>query len=190
MARTGITYAQVAEVAEELKIKGIEPTMTLIRESLGTGGFSTISTHLAAWRTRETVKPAHKAMTQEVEDAALKAIKQIWHIACEEAQTEISRITTEFDQYKISVKKELEERDAAIKELDGYVEKQENDLAELLKTIKTLELTNANSAGKIQQLTEINNKLLSEVKQLEAKEHDKTKEPKPKSKPGHENKQA
>lgn len=173
MARTGITYAQVAEAAEELKAKGIEPTMVLIRDSLGTGGFSTISTHLANWRTQQTVKPAQKPMTQEVEDAALKAIKQIWYIATEEAQQEVTRINQEFDQYKLQVKRDFEERDQAIKEMDGMLAKQENDLVELGRNVKTLELANANSAGKIQQLAELNNKLQETIKQLEARLVDK-----------------
>jgi len=51
MARTGITYEDVAKIIEELMIKGDKPTILSIREGLGgVGSPNTISKYLKEWR--------------------------------------------------------------------------------------------------------------------------------------------
>ncbi|WP_340367478.1 DNA-binding protein, partial [Marinobacter azerbaijanicus] len=46
MARTGITYEQVATVADALVGQGEKPSIQRIREQLGTGSPNTIHRHL------------------------------------------------------------------------------------------------------------------------------------------------
>lgn len=50
MARTGITYEQVAAVADALIGAGQQPTIKGVRERLGTGSPNTVHAHLVAWR--------------------------------------------------------------------------------------------------------------------------------------------
>ena len=51
MARQGITFEQVAAVADALAGEGQQPTIRAVRERLGdTGSPNTIHKHLAAWR--------------------------------------------------------------------------------------------------------------------------------------------
>ncbi|KJZ03183.1 mucin, partial [Halomonas sp. S2151] len=58
MARTGITYEQVATVADALVGQGEKPSIQRIREQLGTGSPNTIHRHLKAWRA--TQAPAER----------------------------------------------------------------------------------------------------------------------------------
>jgi DNA repair exonuclease SbcCD ATPase subunit len=50
MARGGITYLDVAKTAENLKNKGIIPTIDRVREVLGTGSKTTLAHHLKRWK--------------------------------------------------------------------------------------------------------------------------------------------
>ena len=51
MARQGITFEQVAAVADALAGEGQQPTIRAVREKLGdTGSPNTIHKHLTAWR--------------------------------------------------------------------------------------------------------------------------------------------
>ncbi len=50
MARTGITYEQVAAAADALIGAGQQPTIKSVRERLGTGSPNTVHAHLSRWR--------------------------------------------------------------------------------------------------------------------------------------------
>lgn len=50
MARTGITFEQVAAAADALLGAGKQATIQAVRESLGTGSPNTVHKHLTAWR--------------------------------------------------------------------------------------------------------------------------------------------
>ena len=50
MGRLGISYEEVAKVADELQQKGIKPTVDGVRARLGTGSKSTIVPYLRQWR--------------------------------------------------------------------------------------------------------------------------------------------
>lgn len=50
MARIGITYEQVAAVADGMVGAGLQPTIKSVREHLGTGSPNTVHAHLVAWR--------------------------------------------------------------------------------------------------------------------------------------------
>ena len=59
MARQGITFEQVAAVADALAGEGQQPTIRAVRERLGdTGSPNTIHKHLAAWREARPVAAA------------------------------------------------------------------------------------------------------------------------------------
>ena len=82
MARTGITYEQVATVADALVGQGEKPSIQRIREQLGTGSPNTIHRHLKAWRAtqapaeRQAVKLPDElasALAQEIERQASAA---------------------------------------------------------------------------------------------------------------------
>ncbi|MGE3920797.1 MAG: DNA-binding protein, partial [Gammaproteobacteria bacterium] len=53
MARTGVTYTEVAKVAVELEGQGKNPTIENVRQLLGTGSHTTIRLHLNEWRAQQ-----------------------------------------------------------------------------------------------------------------------------------------
>lgn len=86
MARIGITYEQVAEVADAIVSQGLQPGVRNIRERLTTGSPNTIQRHLDTWR-QARPKAAAKAMelpatltaaiANEIEKAAASARSEI-----------------------------------------------------------------------------------------------------------------
>lgn len=50
MGRSGITYEQVAAVADVLAAENGNATLKAVRERLGTGGMGTIHRHLTTWQ--------------------------------------------------------------------------------------------------------------------------------------------
>jgi len=72
MARIGITFEQVAAVADALAGEGQQPSIRAVRERLGdTGSPNTIHRHLAAWR---EARPAAAAAAPELPQALAAAI--------------------------------------------------------------------------------------------------------------------
>ncbi|MCK4120415.1 DNA-binding protein [Ralstonia nicotianae] len=62
MARQGISYEQVANVAEQLVADQLKPTLNAVRERLGSGSMNTIHRHLTAWQGHQ--KPAQRKMSE------------------------------------------------------------------------------------------------------------------------------
>ncbi|MDD2799841.1 MAG: DNA-binding protein [Methylococcales bacterium] len=86
MARIGVTYEQVAEIADAIVGQGLQPGVRNIRERLTTGSPNTIQRHLDTWR-QARPKAAAKAMelpatltaaiASEIEKAAASARSEI-----------------------------------------------------------------------------------------------------------------
>ena len=88
MARIGITFEQVAAVADALTGEGHQPSIRAVREKLGdTGSPNTIHKHLTAWREArpaataaaapELPKALATAIAAEIERAAAAARGEI-----------------------------------------------------------------------------------------------------------------
>ncbi len=71
MAREGVSYEQVAAVADALVGDGQQATIRAIRERLGTGSPNTIHRHLCAWR---DARPQMAAVVAALPDALTAAI--------------------------------------------------------------------------------------------------------------------
>src|SRR5262249_45722230 len=76
MARPGIGSERILEVIRELEGQGVEPTVTAVRERLGTGSYSTIGAVLADWR-QSRAKGARPAVP-EAPDAVRNLFGQLW----------------------------------------------------------------------------------------------------------------
>ena len=77
MARTGISFDQVAAAADQLTADGDNVTIQAVRERLGTGSPNTIHRHLAEWRAAAP-KPERKAkaMPLEIEAAIVDELER------------------------------------------------------------------------------------------------------------------
>ncbi|WP_439672873.1 DNA-binding protein [Cupriavidus necator] len=60
MARPGITYEQVAAVAEALVAQQLKPTLTAVRERLGSGSMNTIHRYWSTWQEQQQKRPPRK----------------------------------------------------------------------------------------------------------------------------------
>jgi len=100
MARKGISYQLVEEVANELVAEGIQPTTRLIRLRLGTGSPNTIQRYINAWlnaRPQITASeiPALTATSQAVDSKYNSLIKQVADLTRERDAlvVEVSQLT-------------------------------------------------------------------------------------------------
>ncbi len=87
MARLGISKDQVFKAARALQEEGIVPTVQAVRERIGSGSFSTISTHLADWKTEYTVQAT--ANIPDMPEKVTLAFQQIWATAARAAQEDM-----------------------------------------------------------------------------------------------------
>ncbi|WP_171260960.1 DNA-binding protein, partial [Acinetobacter indicus] len=87
MARQGITFEQVAAVADALAGEGQQPPSRAVRDRLGdTGSPNTIHKHLAAWR---EARPVAAAAAPELPQALTAAIAAEIERAASQARGEI-----------------------------------------------------------------------------------------------------
>jgi len=86
MARQGITFEQVAAIADALIGAGQQPTIRAVREKLGSGSPNTIHKHLTAWR---QARPVAAAAAPELPQALTAAIAAEIERAASQARAEI-----------------------------------------------------------------------------------------------------
>src|SRR3954470_24780452 len=76
MARPGVGTERIEEVIRQLETEGIEPTVTAVRERLGSGSFSTIGAVLSDWR-QSRAKETRPAVP-EPSDSVRGLFGQLW----------------------------------------------------------------------------------------------------------------
>lgn len=135
MARQGITFEQVAAVADALAGEGQQPTIRAVRERLGdTGSPNTIHRHLTAWR---EARPVAAAAAQELPQALTVAIAAEIERAAAQARGEI-------EGRLVQAQAEAAELAAAGEVLEGERDELAEQVAALTSERDTL-------AGKAQQ---------------------------------------
>lgn len=120
MARKGIQFDQVANAAAAIQARGAEPTISAVRVELNNeGSYSTISQHLARWRSESADKVHVAALPPDVESAAMEAITKVWNVAHRTAQREVAAARQEAADEVQALKRELDEARAEIEQLEG-----------------------------------------------------------------------
>lgn len=110
MARPGITYQEVSEIATQLLNKGQNPTIERVRLMLGTGSSTTIANHLRQWKSEQTEGAAitHK---ENIPRELNSIVKGLWEKIVSESeekikiieqkyQTQINELQQELHKYK------------------------------------------------------------------------------------------
>jgi chromosome segregation ATPase len=134
MARQGITFEQVAAVADALAGEGQQPTIRAVRERLGdTGSPNTIHKHLAAWR---EARPVAAAAAPELPQALTAAIAA-------EIERAASRARGEIEGRLVQAQAEAAELAAAGEVLEG----ERDELAEQVAVLTTERDTLAGKAA-------------------------------------------
>ncbi len=94
----GISFEQVAAVAETLTAAGVRPSLRGIRERLGTGSLATIQRHLAAWNHgRRELVTAQLSLGSEIQRAILLEIERQVAEARSKLEEELGNVKSDRD---------------------------------------------------------------------------------------------
>lgn len=136
MARTGITYDQVKNAAAAIKARGLTPTIAAVRVELGNeGSYTTISQHLAKWKSEDADKATARDLPPDVENAMLEAVNTVWQIANKYAQEDVNAVRQSWDDEKKNYTEELNTAKAEIENLDELITKNEAEIEKLKKEL-------------------------------------------------------
>ncbi|HHZ4816022.1 TPA: DNA-binding protein [Yersinia enterocolitica] len=113
MARTGITYHDVAKAAEAIKIQNQEPTVDRVREHLGTGSKSTIAPLLKLWRSDN----GEVADVSGLPNDLVEVVKALHERVQQMADQRIAQSRDEFKASNDQLRKELTEARNSIVQL-------------------------------------------------------------------------
>src|SRR3990167_1410666 len=162
MARFGIRYQEVADVAQQLQAQGINPTVETVRRTTGTGSNGTIATHLRAWKAQQD-ETRSLVLKQNLPEELVLTLTGLWGRVTNEAQVQIQAIQKEVEDEVSELKARSQQltADSTRWQQQSHVLKQEkdalaNDKLELEQAIIELKKQNAlldsKSDALIQQL--------------------------------------
>lgn len=107
MARAGVTYNQVAEVAVALLGQGRSPTVEQVRIALGTGSSTTIANHLRQWRTNQE-EITLSSLKENIPAEMVSMLKGLWERLVNLSEEKISAIQNEKQQTISELQQDLE----------------------------------------------------------------------------------
>lgn len=136
MARTGVGSEKITEVIRELEGQGKEPTVTTIRERLGSGSYSTIGAVLADWR-REKASEARPAVPEPPESMR-HLVNQLWAEAWTASLKVHEPERQAFQRERQDAERSKGEMLAEIDRLEGELEAEKGRGAETIEAL-TLE---------------------------------------------------
>ena len=181
MARAGISQEQVFEAIEGLMQDNHPVTVSSVRDKLGSGSYSTISTHLAAWR---KVNEGRKASDYpDMPDTVDKAFKQVWAMAWKTSQDSIQ---AEREALALARKKmELESKDLEdeiarleaeniaqadkIKKADDELSEKEKTLSDTQNAVNALKIENARLDERVKSSENLAGELKDELNRLHSR---------------------
>jgi Plasmid replication region DNA-binding N-term len=155
MARQGVSKEQVFKAASALNDEGIVPTVQAVRERIGSGSFSTISSHLADWKAENAGRPP--ANIPEMPDKVMEAFRGVWAtaavVAKEGVETQrqaLEVMRREMQQEKAEMKAEINRLEKALEDAQTKADglKKELDVeqegrAEVEKQVERVNIENA-----------------------------------------------
>lgn len=165
MARKGITYDQVANAAETIRARGLEPTITAIRQEIGEGSFTTISLHLSKWREKALEATEQRELPKEVENRFLEAMTTIWNVAVAEAQKEVKAIKQQQEDEKEKDQQTIKEAQEEILKLEEIIQRMEEELQKSIEKAAKSEKTMTALNGELDATKKLYNELLNTIKQ-------------------------
>jgi chromosome segregation ATPase len=124
MARKGITYDEVALVADKLVLENNQPTIQRVREELGTGSPNTIHRHLSSWK--ETQPQAQReavTLPSGLADALIKEIERQASVARADAEEKALEARRSADKLA-DTGEALEEENEELKSISELLERE------------------------------------------------------------------
>ncbi len=141
MTAPRVTYDDITRTANELTAQGQHPSAATVREALGRGSYSTINTHLKAWREQQEADALNTALPEAIEARYRKAAIQTWvdakKLASEEFEPIQAKLTEERSQAindRNTAEAEVVRLEQQLETLTGELEASQTREAELRET--------------------------------------------------------
>jgi len=107
MARTGITYLEVADAATQLVGQGRNPTVEQVRLLLKTGSSTTIAKHLRQWKTNQ--ESTHLISAKEnLPTEFVAMMKGLWERVVDHSAEKVALVTNQYEQTVTELEQQLE----------------------------------------------------------------------------------
>jgi len=171
MARSGVTYTEVAKAAEKVKQQGFEPTVDRVREKLGTGSKSTIGPHLRQWKSANLGEGSISGLPNDL----LRTVKSLHESIQGDAELKINEITTELNAVIGDLRTKLtaaQEQNGELASNNEQLTQQNQELSDQLKIANQNNLTYQLKQEQLEQdVTRLTSELVDEkegTKQLQA----------------------
>lgn len=136
MARTGVSYFDIAQAAESIRHRGEEPTVDRVREALGTGSKSTIAPLLKRWKTETG---SAQADTGGLPKDLVDALTALHQRVQEDADRKVESVREEAAGTVEQVRAELAQLRAILSERTGTLEELEQTLQASLQRERNLQ---------------------------------------------------
>ena len=139
--RTGITFEQVAAVADAIAARGDRPTLRGVRAELGSGSMGTIQKHLAAWQgQRRQIVTSAATLPTEIQRVILSEIEREVDAARAELEAELAATKGDRDalaEDNEAQAEQIEQQTARLDEIEATSQQQAGRIAQLESDLET-----------------------------------------------------
>jgi len=139
--RTGITFEQVAAVADAIAARGDRPTLRGVRAELGSGSMGTIQKHLAAWQgQRRQIVTSTATLPTEIQRVILSEIEREVDAARAELEAELAATKGDRDALaddNEAQAEQIEQQTARLDEIEATSQQQAGRIAQLESDLET-----------------------------------------------------
>jgi colicin import membrane protein len=146
LGRPGVTFAEVAAVADRIKARGERPTVQRVRGELGSGSLATLQRHFTAWREQNRAGAVESVtLPVELQRAMLGHIER----AAAEARADLQAELAETQSEREALTEELERQGATLAAVEERAAAQAGEIERQAGAVATLEraLTEAQEAA-------------------------------------------
>lgn len=139
--RTGITFEQVAAVADAIAARGDRPTLRGVRAELGSGSMGTIQKHLAAWQgQRRQIVTSTATLPTEIQRVILSEIEREVNAARAELEAELAATKGDRDALaddNEAQAEQIEQQTSRLDEIEATSQQQAGRIAQLESDLET-----------------------------------------------------
>jgi chromosome segregation ATPase len=107
MARTGVSYTEVAEAAMQLTGQGRNPTVEQVRILLGTGSSTTIANHLRQWKANQEASSLISSK-ENIPTELVSVMKGLWERVNSYSNEKITAIEMNYNQEVAELRREVD----------------------------------------------------------------------------------
>jgi chromosome segregation ATPase len=133
--RTGITFDQVAAIADAFAQRGERPTLRNVRAELGTGSMGTVQKHLSTWQSqRRQIVTASATLPAEIQRVILLEIEREVSAARAELEADLAAVKGDRDTLaddNEAQAAELEQQSAQLDALEATTQQQTGRIAQM-----------------------------------------------------------